>query len=409
MPPPHDDKRRRPLLRRCGIPLILGAAALASVAVSTGLAIGADLTLLRRGMAQRSVITAPRRELSRRSSAAVAPPPPLPPPPSNRTTSGAHLTRVCRPMPIERREDFAKRHVSATTPLLIPRLLTDGMLAPASALRLVDEFGHVNQDAGIVIAALLDESISSSSCRASPVRPKAAAARHNGGGRGGWAGLVTPFAPSGDPCAAPPPRLDDYLIRQLVGNPATNLRASDCRPAAGAPPRCAVEGGFDRVDGLEPPCSLACKSFRAGCGQPTMLFDWPIPDECSKSWLGGGGLRLPPSFADAPVTLFVAGAGTGGKLHIDGNGTAFWGGLVAGAKEWVVLGGESTAGLRTRRSSTGEPDAFDPGFTVPAGDCWIAEQNAGDVVFVPHGLAHQVRNRRASVALSSNFAPRRAS
>ena len=166
-----------------------------------------------------------------------------------------------------------------------------------------------------------------------------------------------------------------------------------------------------------PPCDTESSSSGSTCERKS-------PD-------GGGDLALPtPGTVDSfrmPVyfahdllqlcpegslyrntwpSLFVGGAGTRSGLHVDSFGSHFWMLLLEGRKQWVFFDRQDMCLLHPSY-----PFSFDPVFPEEAEKLaaaagalsWEVVLQPGELLFVPAGAPHSVRNLDATVAISGNY------
>ena len=118
--------------------------------------------------------------------------------------------------------------------------------------------------------------------------------------------------------------------------------------------------------------------------------------------------------------LLVGGAGASSKWHVDPNSTNAWNAVITGAKKWILLpphlgpppGVEvSSDGFAVRQPST-LTDWLDSGFYDEMvrmhGSSGLVEAtcNAGEVMFIPRGWWHCVRNvgDEVTIAVTQNYA-----
>eukprot|EP00658_Telonema_sp_P-2_P029672 TRINITY_DN22529_c0_g1_i1.p1 TRINITY_DN22529_c0_g1~~TRINITY_DN22529_c0_g1_i1.p1 ORF type:complete len:362 (+),score=91.97 TRINITY_DN22529_c0_g1_i1:109-1086(+) len=113
---------------------------------------------------------------------------------------------------------------------------------------------------------------------------------------------------------------------------------------------------------------------------------------------------------DNHPSLFVGGPGTGAQMHVDSAATHFWMALLQGRKEWKIFDTADHALLCPDyfNGHRFQHDAFqDENFTAcpPARYArpYTFVQNAGELLFIPGGSPHQVRNLERSLAVSMNY------
>ena len=166
-------------------------------------------------------------------------------------------------------------------------------------------------------------------------------------------------------------------------------------------------------------------AFESEYGAAAQLFDWSVWQNCAAEL--GPVLRIPglftgdllqqleavlPGYTSPFPTLFAAPRGTGSGLHIDVGETHFWMSCVHGRKRWRLVGPADTPELcphsilelnprflrsldELARDSIGQYPRSVPVFE--------GELNAGELIFVPAGWAHEVCNLDHAVAVSANF------
>jgi len=165
------------------------------------------------------------------------------------------------------------------------------------------------------------------------------------------------------------------------------------------------------------PSTLAEFAARVKAGQAggLYLFDWSMPLYCPELakkfsipiYFRHDYLRRtrPGSlYRDSWPSLFVAGSGAGGDLHVDAFASHFWMAMMAGRKRWTFFKRGRMALLRPQYV-----DSLDPVFGV---DLDVAKKElrhaevtleAGELLFVPRDCPHAVANLTATVAVSGNF------
>jgi len=177
-----------------------------------------------------------------------------------------------------------------------------------------------------------------------------------------------------------------------------------------------VEDSWQRplVGGEHPPS----RGLRGATGV-SYLFDWGLPKLCPELL---EGFIVPEYFAQdllqrTPAveadqyreqwpSLFLGPKGSGCNLHTDSLGSHFWMALVSGRKEWRVFSPESAAYLKPNAiTGSFDIDAFqeEQAAEFYAADMHGTVLEAGDIVFVPAGSPHQVRNIEDTVAISGNY------
>jgi len=149
------------------------------------------------------------------------------------------------------------------------------------------------------------------------------------------------------------------------------------------------------------------------------LHDWSIPQNCPellnsfvvpKFFSGDKLLRVPeelPFALDWP-SLFIGAKGTQSGLHVDAFGTSFWMYLLKGKKLWHFYPQKSATFLyEDRATNSFEVNSFGPDYQkYPLHKVVTPTEytmQAGDLIFVPAGIPHQVANLEDTVAISMNF------
>jgi oxalate decarboxylase/phosphoglucose isomerase-like protein (cupin superfamily) len=89
-------------------------------------------------------------------------------------------------------------------------------------------------------------------------------------------------------------------------------------------------------------------------------------------------------------------------LHVDILNTSAWNVVIWGRKEWIFCPPTSDARLLVN-----EPDLFNPAeqhrLSRRGLDIRLCSQKPGDLLFVPHGWWHQVRNAEPTLAVTANI------
>ncbi|OIH99663.1 MULTISPECIES: cupin-like domain-containing protein [unclassified Curtobacterium] len=118
----------------------------------------------------------------------------------------------------------------------------------------------------------------------------------------------------------------------------------------------------------------------------------PLPSALT-SWFD----RLPEQSRPDWAWIFVGPAGSGSPTHVDVMCSSAWNLLVTGTKEWTLHSPVTAAAMGHLEPElvavTGRDDASTFTFV----------QRPGDVVIVPGGWAHAVRNREDTVSLTGNW------
>jgi len=153
---------------------------------------------------------------------------------------------------------------------------------------------------------------------------------------------------------------------------------------------------------------------------PLYLFDWSLPSHCPE--LLEDGFTVPSYFAsdffqalprdldmrDGWPSLLVGPNGTGAALHKDTYATHFWMRMVQGTKRWRVYPASDTPFLyRNHFFDTFHWDGFDQDLEqMPLGgmaSAWEAILRPGQLIIVPGGSPHEVRNLEDTVSVAGNF------
>ncbi|CAG2212437.1 unnamed protein product [Mytilus edulis] len=156
--------------------------------------------------------------------------------------------------------------------------------------------------------------------------------------------------------------------------------------------------------------------------EPLYLFDWSLPINCPSlakeltipKYFAGDFLKRTEEgslYKDSWPSLFVAPEGITSELHVDAFGSNFWMALFQGKKRWVFFPQSDVPYLYPEYEHSLDPvfavDLSRPDLTqypllqltTPI-ECVL---EPGDVLFVPAGCPHRVKNLETSVAISSNF------
>lgn len=130
---------------------------------------------------------------------------------------------------------------------------------------------------------------------------------------------------------------------------------------------------------------------------PELLQQYTAP-ECFYSW----HTRLPQQIRPVWRWLFIGGANTGTKMHLDVLMTSAWNGVISGRKRWLFYPPD-----QRDQVYDGNVDAFHPDlqqYPLYADARPLAcEQEAGDIVFTPTGWYHQVINEQPGISITENF------
>ena len=117
---------------------------------------------------------------------------------------------------------------------------------------------------------------------------------------------------------------------------------------------------------------------------------------------------FPSGYQHSWPSLFIGANGTQSDLHVDSGGTNFWLYLISGEKEWRFFPREDFINLYPRSNTAKfEVDSFNPDLKkhplFQKATMFYAIQKPGDLVFIPGGCPHAVRNNADIHALSMNY------
>lgn len=107
--------------------------------------------------------------------------------------------------------------------------------------------------------------------------------------------------------------------------------------------------------------------------------------------------RLPREHRPQWTWVYVGGIGSGSVLHVDTMGSSAWNVVFAGKKSWRVLSPRRSEriGLLPAPVADSIPYCADVEYEFT--------QNAGELVVVPAGWAHEVVNEEDTIAVTGNF------
>jgi histone arginine demethylase JMJD6 len=138
---------------------------------------------------------------------------------------------------------------------------------------------------------------------------------------------------------------------------------------------------------------------------PLYLADWHYhhshpeirelmsPPKAFQSWLEA----LPKDTRPAWSWLYVGPRNSGTPLHVDTEMSSAWNAVLSGEKEWVIYPPDHPVCLELCSGPlVNSLDSF-------ADQAWTTVQRRGDLIYVPGGWAHSVRNREAGIAFTENF------
>lgn len=130
---------------------------------------------------------------------------------------------------------------------------------------------------------------------------------------------------------------------------------------------------------------------------PELRNDYETPHYV-KDWL-----RFVPNWVIDPYSwIYIGPDKSGSPLHQDIDMTHGWNALISGRKHWVFFSPDQSEWIYR-----GKVDAFSPDFhqypLLAKARPLYAEQNPGEIVFVPSGWWHQVRNEGITIAVTENY------
>ncbi|WP_129308299.1 cupin-like domain-containing protein [Streptomyces sp. L2] len=144
-------------------------------------------------------------------------------------------------------------------------------------------------------------------------------------------------------------------------------------------------------------------------GEPWYVKDWTVASEPDPgaflpadmpSSLRNWFARLPQAARPAWEWIYVGPRGSGSELHVDVMMSSAWNALAAGTKRWRFLSPAASvrAGVLPEPylDLVGNRDRLE----------FECTQNAGDLVIIPSGWAHEVVNLDTTVAATGNFVNR---
>ncbi|XP_065186999.1 uncharacterized protein LOC135817696 [Sycon ciliatum] len=209
----------------------------------------------------------------------------------------------------------------------------------------------------------------------------------------------------------------DFIDRLLTAN-ALAGNGSDC-PSTTQSPTC------------DEPAAKRSMPSKQAADDCDYLFDWSLPLNCPEL---AAEVSVPPGLADNWLSnlsegtqyhnswpsLFAAPSGLASGLHIDAFCSSFWMAVFEGTKRWTIFPRDEAAMLSPTypfsldaalpMDVTGWNDPMSslatdyPALTMT--HPWQVCVEAGDVLLVPWGCAHQVENVGTTLAISSNVVTR---
>lgn len=150
------------------------------------------------------------------------------------------------------------------------------------------------------------------------------------------------------------------------------------------------------------------------------LFDWSLPSHCPEllkdgftvpSYFSGDFFQALPSdldMRDGWPSLLIGPEGTGADLHKDTYATHFWMRMVQGTKRWRIYPVSDTPFLyRNYFTDTFLWNGFEQDLEqMPLGgmaSAWEAVLSPGQLIIVPGGSPHEVRNLDDTLSVAGNY------
>eukprot|EP00949_MAST-11_sp_MAST-11-sp1_P003522 g3522.t1 len=157
--------------------------------------------------------------------------------------------------------------------------------------------------------------------------------------------------------------------------------------------------------------------------QSYYLHDWSLPSSCPeimgsppydefimpKYFAGDYFQRVfPNNFQHSWPSLFIGADGTQSDMHIDSGATNFWLFLLSGEKKWRFFDYDEILNLYPiRQTQKFKVDVFDPNYAefplYSRAKLYEGIQRPGDLMFIPGGCPHAVKNMDHIHALSMNY------
>ena len=153
------------------------------------------------------------------------------------------------------------------------------------------------------------------------------------------------------------------------------------------------------------------------------LHDWSLPRGCP-------AMFGPPPYTDFTVpryfagdyfqraafdgyqhtwpSLFIGSSNTQSAMHVDSGGTNFWLHLLSGQKEWRFYSKDDMVNLYPNPvKASFEADVFEPDLEkfplLKYAQQYMGVQHAGELIFIPGGNPHGVRNLQDIHGISMNY------
>jgi len=153
------------------------------------------------------------------------------------------------------------------------------------------------------------------------------------------------------------------------------------------------------------------------------LHDWSLPHYCPKilgeppyeeflmpRYFAGDYFQrvFPNGYQHSWPSLFIGANGTQSDMHVDSGGTNFWLYLLSGKKEWRFYPQDDIINLyEIPETVKYYADPFEPDVQkyplMTRAKMYQATQEPGDLVFIPGGCPHAVRNLDDIHGLSMNY------
>jgi len=165
---------------------------------------------------------------------------------------------------------------------------------------------------------------------------------------------------------------------------------------------------------------------KEGTAGNSYLFDWGLPYHCQsilesysvpKYFATDYFQRIPDKvwgkdssgYKHSWPSLFIGTGDTRSGLHVDAVQSHFWMAMISGRKRWGIVTPDHVPFLypNPNTATFDIGDIFDVDLAryplASKAKIWETIIEAGDLIFVPGGSAHQIRNLDTIVAISMNF------
>ena len=144
---------------------------------------------------------------------------------------------------------------------------------------------------------------------------------------------------------------------------------------------------------------------------PELLHDVVVPNYFSADIMQrvpGSTHRLWKGYRDYWPSIFIGGENTMSALHADWCNSAAWMGLVSGKKRWRIVHPRDRHLLYEDpiRANTFPSDIFEPSDefeTAKYASVYEGVLEAGEVIFIPAAVPHQVLNVGQTISIAMNF------